>query len=408
MTAAGPVSRSAARSSAARPEILVVSGLFPPFIGGSGALLYETYRRIQGRSVAVLTDNLAGSGAQPEADSDLRVVRAPITTSQWGLASLSGTLHHLRVGSRIRSLASRRRTIAHCGRALPEGVAAWLSYRLGGPRYICWSHGEDVSVGLTSRELAWVMTRVYRSASAVFANSRNTRSSLLELGLRDDRVHVVYPGVDPGRFHPGVDGRALRGQLLQGGGDVLLLSVGRLQRRKGHDLVLAALAALKDTMPGLRYVVAGDGEERARLESLVTEHGLQGRVIFAGAVPESRLPEYFAASDVFLMPNRRDGADIEGFGIVYLEAAASGKPSIGGRNGGVPEAVDDGKTGLLVSGIDAAELARAIRRLATDADERRWLGRAGRARVLQHFTWDQAAARVRAVHDAIVGGGGTR
>lgn len=380
--------------------MLVVSGLFPPFIGGSGALLYETYRRVQGRSVAVLTDNLAGSGADPEAGSSLRVVRAPITTSQWGLSRPSGALHHLRVGGRIRSMAHRRRTIAHCGRALPEGVAAWISYRLGGPRYICWSHGEDVSVGLTSRELAWVMTRVYRSAAAIIANSRNTRSALLELGLREDRVHVVYPGVDPDRFHPGVDGRGLRDALLQGGGDTLLLSVGRLQRRKGHDLVIAALAALKASMPGLRYVVAGDGEERARLEALVAEHGLQGRVVFAGAVPDSQLPQYFAACDVFLMPNRRDGADIEGFGIVYLEAAASGRPAIGGRSGGVPEAVDDGKTGLLVSGIDAAELARAIRRLASCPDDRHRFGRAGRARVLQHFTWDHAAARVKAIHDA--------
>lgn len=197
-----------------------------------------------------------------------------------------------------------------------------------------------------------------------------------------------------------MDGRSLRASLLRGG-DTLLLSVGRLQRRKGHDLAIDAMARLKPLLPGLRYVIVGNGEERTRLEGLVARHDLGDRVAFAGAVPEAMLPQYFAASDVFVMPNRQDGADIEGFGIVFLEAAASGRPSIGGNSGGVPEAVDHERTGLLVGGTDPVELAGAIERLARNPDERCAMGRAGRARVLERFTWDHAAALVAGIHERV-------
>jgi len=380
------------------PAVFVVSELFPPDIGGSAVLLHEIYRRMRDHRVAVLADARPDGPPARTCDPTLDVTRRPLATRAWGLADLRGTGHHLAVAAAIRARTSRNGSVVHCGRALPEGVAAWLSRRLFcGARYICWSHGEDVSVALTSRELTWVMRRVYHGAAAVIANSRHTRQSLLDLGIPSDRVHVVYPGVDPNRFSPLVDGRAVRRRYL-GEGDTMLLTVGRLQRRKGHDLVIFALAEIADSTPGLRYVIAGDGEERRRLERLVAERGLTRCVTFAGAVSDGELPAYFAACDVFLMPNRREGADIEGFGIAFLEAAASGKPAIGGTTGGAPEAVEDGRTGVLVSGTDAHELAGAIVRLAGDPDARRRLGHAGRSRVLERFTWDRAAAEVTAIH----------
>jgi phosphatidylinositol alpha-1,6-mannosyltransferase len=384
-----------------RPDILVVTELFPPAVGGSAVLLREIYGRIPGRLVTVLTDQATSAGPLSHLSPTVSIERCALGTRSWGVMNPSGDLHHLKVAWRIRSMSDPGHTVVHCGRALPEGVAAWMSRAIGGPRYICWSHGEDVSVALTSRELTWVMTHVFRSAAAIIANSRNTRESLLALGLPRDRVHVVYPGVDPDRYCPDVDGRTLRGALLRGG-DTLLLSVGRLQRRKGHDLVLEAMATLRTSLPGLRYVIVGDGDERRRLEALVATHNLADVVTFAGVVPEAALPSYFAASDVFVMPNRRDGSDIEGFGIVFLEAAASARPSIGGNSGGVPEAIDNEQTGLLVGGTDARELAVAIDRLARSPSERLAFGRAGRARVLHGFTWDAAAAGVAAIHDRVL------
>jgi phosphatidylinositol alpha-1,6-mannosyltransferase len=286
--------------------------------------------------------------------------------------------------------------IVHCARAVPEGVAAWLSACVGGPSYTCWAHGEDIATAYHSREFTWLMTRVYRHAAANIANSHNTARMLEALGVACDRIHVVHPGVDTERFRPQNDGAAVRARF--GCGDrIVLLSVGRLQRRKGHDLVLEALRHIGGSLP-LTYVIVGDGEERARLERLAAEYRLHDCVHFAGEVAPLDLPGYYAACDIFLLPNRIHERDVEGFGIVFLEAAATGRPSIGGRTGGVPEAVADQETGLLVSGTDAVELASAISLLAASKEMRDAMGSAGRQRVCERFTWERAAAAVSAVH----------
>jgi phosphatidylinositol alpha-1,6-mannosyltransferase len=148
----------------------------------------------------------------------------------------------------------------------------------------------------------------------------------------------------------------------------------------------------------LQYLIAGDGQERDRLEDLARARAVHQHVRFLGGVSDDQLPSLYAACDIFLMPTRQDASDVEGFGIVFLEAAATGKPSIGGRNGGVPEAVADGETGLLVEGTNSGELANAIRTLARSPTLRATMGAAGRRRVVQSFTWDRAAREVEALH----------
>ncbi len=397
------VPRAEAAAGPRRPGILLVTELFPPAFGGSAVLLHEVYSRLQGWPITVLTDEATSPGPDLTPPGGLTILRRPIGTRQWGFAQAAGTRHHLKVASMIRRMSLRRGTIVHCGRALPEGIAAWLSHLSWGSPYICWSHGEDVTMAGTSRELTLVMRRVYRGAAGVIANSENTRRLVIELGVRPARVHVVYPGVDANRFHPGVDGRRLRSTLASEG-DTVLLSVGRLQRRKGHDLVINALAALARTCPRLKYVIVGDGEERERLEQLATAQGVADRVVFAGQVADDVLPEYYAASDVFLMPNREEQGDIEGFGIVFLEAAASGRPVIGGLTGGVREAVEQNVTGVLVGGADVLELAEAIRRFARSASLRDQMGRAGRDRAVERFTWQRAAAEVAVIHAGVSAG----
>jgi phosphatidyl-myo-inositol dimannoside synthase len=383
-------------------RMLVVTELYPPVVGGSAVLLHEVYSRVTGHDVTVMTDPDVSRGAEAAAGSGPRILWEPLATREWGVASLRGDRHHLRVARRIRSLTTRT-DLVHCARALPEGVAAWMNHLSGGAPYLCWSHGEDVTMARTSREYTWVMARVFRGAAAILANSANTRDLVAGLGVERRRIHVVYPGVDTRRFHAGVEGRDMRDRLLAGG-DTLLVTVGRLQRRKGHDQVIAAMRSLRETQPGLRYAVVGDGDERARLEGLVADYGLGGRVTFTGAVPWADLPAYVAAADLVVMPNRDEGGDIEGFGMVFLEAAACGKPSIGGNSGGVPEAIEHERTGLLVDGRDEVAVAAAIGRLAADATLRDQMGRAGRARVLAQFTWDQAATRVAAIHDGVRAG----
>jgi phosphatidylinositol alpha-1,6-mannosyltransferase len=282
---------------------------------------------------------------------------------------------------------------------LPEGLPTLVSrfLPLRSAHYVCWAHGEDLSAALTSREHAWLARRVCRNASTMIANSKFTAGLIGSLGVPAQRVRTVYPGVDVDRFRPDIDATAARVQCASSDGPVLL-SVGRLQRRKGHDLVIEAIALLKGEFPGLQYLIAGDGQGRARLEDLARTRAVQQHVRFLGGVSDDQLPSLYAACDIFLMPTRQDASDVEGFGIVFLEAAATGKPSIGGRNGGVPEAVSDGETGLLVEGTNSGELANAIRTLARSPTLRATMGAAGRRRVVQSFTWERAAQEVEALH----------
>ena len=271
---------------------------------------------------------------------------------------------------------------------------------MGGPKYVCWAHGEELTA-LGSRELSMLTRAVYHRAAAALANSENTASLLRGLGLPRDKIHVVHPAVDAGRFHPAVDGRDVRARFA-GRDDLVLLSVGRLQRRKGQDVAIRAVAALGRELPNLRYVIAGAGEDLARLKRLAADCGVAGRVVFAGAVPDAQLPAYYAACDIFLLPNRVDNGDIEGFGIVFLEAAATGRPAIGGDSGGVPEAIERDVTGLLVDGASVDCVAGAIRELAQSWRRRAEMGGAGRARVINRFTWDRAAATVADLHKQLV------
>lgn len=372
---------------------LLLSELFPPAVGGSAVLFHGIYSRLVDTDVLVLTDGPLTQATARERSGRLNVVTRPLATRRWGVVDPKALWQHLRLAWHLRRLISRRQGLIHCARALPEGVAAMIAHAFGGPRYVCWAHGEDLASALTSRELTWLTKCVYRRATAALANSRNTATMLGALGVPETKIQIVHPAVDADRFHPHVDGRGVR-RRYAGPGDILLLSVGRLQRRKGHDIAIQAIATLRTRLPNLRYVIAGDGEERSRLEQLAADLNVQDRVFFAGIVSDADLPAFYAACDIFLLPNRVDEGDIEGFGIVFLEAAASGKPVIGGNNGGVPEAVDRDVTGLLVDGADVWAVAAAIADLATSEERRGRMGLAGRVRAHGSFSWQRAAAAV--------------
>ena len=378
-------------------RVLLLSELFPPAVGGSAVLLHGIYSRLPTAEVTVLADGPAGGC--PEQQGTVRVIRWPLATARWGVLDRGALRKHLGTARQVRSLA-RQGSVVHCARALPEGVAAMLARLVGGAPYIIWAHGEDIASALSSRELTLLTRAVVRGAAGIVANSRNTADLVRRMGAVNGKVRVVHPAVDAGRFHPGVQGDSVR-ERFAGTGDTVLLSVGRLQRRKGHDTAIEAVAALRHEIPGLRYIVAGDGEERDRLEKMVDTQGIRDRVFFAGVIPDAELPAYYAASDIFLLPNRIHEGDIEGFGIVFLEAAAAGKPVIGGDSGGVPEAVERDVTGLLVDG-SVPQVISAVRRLAASEELRRGMGHAGRERAVLGFNWERAAAAVAELQRQVV------
>lgn len=179
-------------------------------------------------------------------------------------------------------------------------------------------------------------------------------------------------------------------------GKRVMLTVARLARRKGHDLVLRALTFLKDC-GDIRYVIVGSGEDRSRLEEIVEREGLENRVIFAGRVPDCELPDYYRLCDLYVMPNREvpEVTDsLEGFGISFIEASACGKPAIAGRSGGTSAAVLDDETGYIVDPEDPVELASKIRLLLDTPLLSAEMGRRGRERVERDFTWRQRAEQL--------------
>jgi len=170
-----------------------------------------------------------------------------------------------------------------------------------------------------------------------------------------------------------------------------------MQRRKGQDMVIQALLRIRQNMPQVKYIMVGTGEELTSLTTLAHELGVQDSVVFAGSVPDRELAAYNAASDVFIMPNREIDGDIEGVGMVYLEAGAAGKSVIGGKSGGTEDAIVDGVTGLRVDGNSRAEIADAVIDLLSTPGKAKAMGMRGRQRVENEFTWDAVVERTRAL-----------
>jgi phosphatidylinositol alpha-1,6-mannosyltransferase len=210
-----------------------------------------------------------------------------------------------------------------------------------------------------------------------------------------DRITVIHPPIEP---QPAPSATALAAaQALRRGGGPLVATLARLEPRKGVDVTLRALADLAPSHPDIVYAVAGGGDDLPRLRALSQELSLAERVRFLGRVDEDAKAALLAAADVFVMPTRQAAESVEGFGIIYLEAAWHGTPAIAGLEGGGAEAVRDGVTGLVVDGEDPGAVAAALRRLIDHPDERAAMGRAAAARVRAESLWEQAAERFLAV-----------
>jgi phosphatidylinositol alpha-1,6-mannosyltransferase len=319
---------------------------------------------------------------------DLRVVRMPLTMRAWGLLSGAGLRGYWRAVRRLRKVVkSERVQKVHCGRVLPEGVMAMALKWWYGTPYSCYVHGEDVNTASTSRELRWLTNRVLRGADFVIPNSRNTEHILKnEWSLPDERIRLMHPGVDTNHFVPAGRSTDMRTRLSWGGRPVLL-TVGRLQKRKGQDQMILALASIRRSIPDILYAIVGDGEERGPLEDLVAREGLGGHVQFLGELDDERLLRCYQQCDLFVLPNRQIGLDIEGFGMVLLEAQACGKAVVAGASGGTAETMRIPETGRVVCCDGPDELGALVLELVGDRDLLARMGTAARQWVVQHFDW---------------------
>jgi phosphatidylinositol alpha-1,6-mannosyltransferase len=260
---------------------------------------------------------------------------------------------------------------------------------------LVYAHGEELTNWGRGRKFA-LMCFVFRRADAVLANSDFTRDTLAGvLGVDPGRIAVVYPTVDENRFRPGLSGEDLRAGLGLSERQRLILSVGRLQRRKGFDSVIRSLPLLLQDGIDAHYTVIGIGDDAEYLRRLAAELGVSDRVHLLSHVSYDDLPRWYAACDLFAMPNRDIDGDTEGFGLVFLEAASAGKPAVAGVAGGTGSAVVDGVTGLRVDGEKLEAITAALARLLLDSMEAQRMGLNGRRRVLDNFTHQRRVDQLR-------------
>ena len=380
---------------------LVLSEHFLPERGGTITWILETYSRYEDGEVVVVTGERGDTHAL-DRTLPFKVERIPMSMREWDPsvpASLWRYAHmvwHVLRGSR----RHRIRQI-HCIKVLPEGLIAWCVMILTGIPYVVYAHGEELLIGLSSRKLRWMLPRLYNAAAAIIANSRQTKAMLEEIGVASEKICIIHPGVEVAAFQfSGDAAQAIRKRHNLGVSPVLL-TLGRLQRRKGQDMVIRALPLIREKFPTVKYLVVGTGEEYGALQNLAKESGVGDDVIFVGEVSDDERAAYYAACDLFIMPNRKIGPDVEGFGIVFLEAGAAGKPVVGGRSGGTGEAIQEGVTGIRVDGENVEAIAAAVIDILADSEKARTMGTRGRHWVEKGFTWESIVERTRQVAETL-------
>jgi phosphatidyl-myo-inositol dimannoside synthase len=231
----------------------------------------------------------------------------------------------------------------------------------------------------------WRVSKALRKTDVVVANSRYTAALVKPFADEKTALQVVYPPIEPlADAEPSEQGRLTD---LVGRGRPLLVGIGRLEPRKGFDKVIAVLPELARRFPGVTFAIGGHGSDRARLQALARDTGVGDRVKLLGRVDDAMRAALLSSADLFVMPTRRIGRSVEGYGIVYAEAAWYGLPSVAGSDGGSAEAVVDGETGCVVAGDDEAAVLHGIERLLSDDAARRRMGEAARRRVRQEGTW---------------------
>ena len=376
-------------------KTLLLSEIFPPQTGGSGRWFWEIYSRMPRDQFTIVAGD-KGDVAEFDATHDLDVIRLPLTMPDWGLLSWSGLRRYWKTFRAVRRIVRERQIDRiHCGRLLPCGFIALLLNKLDGIPFSCFVHGEDanaVSSGvadgvLCSRQLRWMTRQVMNSVNMIIANSRNSaRIAREQWGLPTARVQLLHPGCDTNYFVPAPRDAAVR-QSLGWGDRPVLLTVGRLQKRKGHDMMIRALGQIREAIPDVLFAIIGSGEELEPLQQLVAAEGQQNHVLFHGKLPDEQLRQAYQQADLFVLANRQIGTDIEGFGMVLLEAQACGTPVLAGDSGGTAETMRLGETGYVVNCDTPDPLAMRLIQLLLDRDGLSRMGIAARDWVVEHFDW---------------------
>jgi len=376
-------------------KTLLITENFPPKPGGSGRWFWELYSRLPNSEYAIL----AGQSPATElfdSNSSLSISRHNLSSSEWGFVSVKGIAFYLRSIKLIhKQIKLQKIKMLHCGRVLPEGVMAWLLNLMTGIPYSCYVHGEDLETAASSREQYSLCRQVIKRASKIICNSQNSASLVAKFGEAARRKTVVmHPGVDSQKFIPAPKNIEILSRLAWVDKKVVL-TVGRLQARKGQDMMIRALPAIKKVIPNILYAVVGDGDCREMLHKLALDLDVQDNVHFLTEISDDEMIHCYQQCDLFILPNRTIGNDIEGFGMVLVEAQSCGKPVIAGDSGGTSETLVDGQTGFIIDATQPEKIVTAVLNLFSSEQNLNEMGSKGREHVIQNLDWKPLVFRAQ-------------
>jgi len=368
---------------------LLITNDFPPIVSGISTVFYQIWKRLSPDRIMILAPTVPGCD-EFDKKEPFHIIRKKIPTGESGkdkllkmVLNIFYTLYYTRKYN-IGKL--------HCGQILSVGPAGLVCKKLFGVKYNVYVYGSETLRFGNSRMMSWLMKKVIEEAEELVPNSEFTMHEYERWGISQEKMVTIVPGVDIVFFHPEGKSRYLvEKHRLQD--KQVIMTVGRLDERKGHDMVIRAVSHVVKQFPNVVYMIVGKGREEQRLKKLADNLKLQDLVVFAGFVADESLPDYYNLCDVFVLPNRETEShdqlkgDYEGFGVVFLEASACGKPVIAGKSGGSCEAVVDGVTGLMVDPRSESEIAHAIERILADKNFANRLGMAGRNRAEKEFDW---------------------
>ncbi len=384
------VNRNNKYPGSANDHLVIATQNFPPALGGIERFSEDLARALSARwpRLTVFAPALPGADAHDN-QANYRVVRYPgWPARELGLA---------------KALWPRLDTVRAilCMQWTSAIVPAIRPAALGGRPLAIVGHGNELMPAAKSvlprRLNALVRSRVLRAATRVLVNSAHTSTLAVRAGAFPQRVAVLHPGVDVTRFRP----RRSAGEMEHYRDQVAspcLLTVSRLVPRKGIDTVIEALPRLRTRFPNLRYLVAGEGPDRPRLETQARRLGVAGCVRFLGRVAEEELPSLYSAADLFVLVSRIDDqrGDVEGFGMVLLEAQACATPVVTTGSGGMPDAIVPGESGEIVPASDPEALADVLTKLLLDPERLARMGRRARQNAESH-TWSAVADRLLSI-----------
>ncbi|MEU3015057.1 glycosyltransferase family 4 protein [Nocardia asteroides] len=367
---------------------LLVTNDFPPRPGGIQSYLQALANQLPPDDLVVYAPRWKGDSHEKfDAAQKFRVVRHPTTL-------MLPTPGVVRRASAL--LREHECDTVWFGAAAPLAAMTPMLRRAGAERVLASTHGHEVGWSMLPGARQ-VLRSIGENTDVVTYVSKYTRGRFASAFGPRAALEYLPPGVDPAEFRPDPAARAdLRARY--GLGDrPTVLCLSRLVARKGQDMLIVAMKEIRARVDGAVLVIAGGGPYEARLRGLAEALDVTDSVVFTGRVPSGELAAHHTIADVFAMPCRTRGAglDVEGLGIVYLEASATGVPVVAGSSGGAPETVREGETGLVVHGRSVEQISDAVVELLTDRDKAAAMGAAGRAWVEENWHWDRQGARLR-------------